>query len=159
MSHRCYSSWQKRNDISSQAIFTGAPEYNNFSISFINDGFYCQYYGGFGYHSTPFSNEGGWVQADLRAPRTLLCLKVPVRSSKVYRTANFDELEIRFGNKSREDDFSKNLVIISRTAHGLEGKIFEYCLDRPLVGRYLLIQEKRSSDDSIYIGEIQIIVN
>ena len=157
-SHKCFSSWQKRNDISDKASITAAESLDYKLVPFrANDGFYCQLYEEFLYHSKLDINGGAWAQFDLKSYFKLKCIRVPVRSAEVYWNANFHEIEIRFGNNSRDENFAKN-PIIAYTETGLEGKIFEVCLDYPLVGRYLFFHEKQSQFTAILIGDIQILV-
>ena len=105
------------------------------------------------YHSN-MVNGGGWLQLDLKGYFALKCIRVPVRDSE----GHMQEIEIRFGNESKVENFEENPIIIAKTASGLEDTIFEYCLDRHLIGRYLLLQEKKSEDDYIIVGEIQVLV-
>ena len=101
------------------------------------------------------------MQADLTSYFTLKCFRVPVRSKKIADDGYFHEVEVRFGNRSKAEETQDDLlnpIIIGKTEKGFEGKIFEFCLDRPLVGRYLILNEKKDYDDKILVGEIQIIV-
>ena len=130
----------------------------DYVFSLANDGFYCQHVDKFLYHSVQWVDGNGWFQADLNNYYLLQCIRIPIRSKNTYPTAHFHELVFRFGNKSRNENYADNPILIAKTYNGLEGKIFEFCLDRHLVGRYLHIEEKRSSDDYITIGEIQILI-
>ena len=100
------------------------------------------------------------MQVDLRGIFTLKCIRVPVRSTIPYHTANFEDIEVRFGNRSRSDGFPLNPVI-AYTGIGQENKIFEFYLDRPLVGQYLQLYNNNKQPNQpnfLTIGEIQIIV-
>ena len=45
-------------------------------------------------------DKTGWLQANLKTYFALKCIRIPVRSTKVWESASFDKLEFRFGNKS-----------------------------------------------------------
>ena len=153
-SYECYSSWHKRNDISGKSDVTSAPQIHKGVENYRSiDGFYCMKTSAFMYHSRK-SNEVGWLQLDLKGYFSLKCIRITVRESD----ALIQKLGIRFGNESKVEDFEKNPIIIAETENGLERIIFEYCLERHLIGRYLLLQEKKSEIDYIIIGEIQVIV-
>lgn len=157
-SHECFSSWHKRNDISGQSDPTSAEKLRSgFENDKAIDGYYCLKNSKWAYHSTE-SNGGGWLQLNLKGYFSLKCIRIPVRNDGTSKSGHMQEVEVRFGNNSRADNFEKNPIIIAKTASGLEGTIFEYCLDRPLVGKYLLLQEKKSEDDILVVGEIQVLV-
>ena len=101
---------------------------------------------------------GAWIQVDLRGIFTLKYIRIPVRSTIPNHTANFEDIEIRFGNRSRSDGFPLNPVI-AYTGIGQENKIFELCLDRPLVGQYLQLYNNKKQQNFLTIGEIQITVD
>ena len=98
------------------------------------------------------------MQVDLGDYFFLKCIRIPIRSTTIWSTANFEDLQFRFGNKSQGEEFTENPVIIDKTESGQEDTIFEFCLSSPFGGRYLLIHEKRSANDYIIIGEIQILI-
>ena len=157
-SHKCFSSWHKRNDISNQATITASASYAIAGPKQANDGFYCQLAEYFFFHSIFNVIGGAWMQIDLNSYFNLKCIRIPIRSEKVYWSANFHDIEFRFGNKSKDEDFSLNPVI-AYSEPGLEGTIFEACLDTPLVGKYLLLISKQQTSNGLIIGEIQILVN
>ena len=95
------------------------------------------------------------MQIDLRSYFKLKCIKIPVRSYRVFDNGYFHDIEFRFGNESRDGDFAKNPIILY-TGPRLEGAIFEFCLDIPLVGKYLLLFLR--NPQAMLIGEIQILV-
>ena len=153
-SYECFSSWHKRNDISGYLDVTSAPKLREgFENFYAIDGFYCMENSDFMYHSN-MRNGGGWLQLDLQGYFSLKCIRIPVRD----KDGLMQEIEIRFGNESKFENFEKNPIIIEKTESWLGGTILEYCLERHLIGKYILLQEKKSKDDFILVGEIQVLV-
>ena len=119
----------------------------------MNDGFYCKNAVGFTYQSINQSEGGTWLQLDFKTSFKLKCLRLPVKSVELFKDVLF-----RFGNKSRDEGFKQNQVILY-TRNVDESHIFEYCLDQDLTGRYLLLHRKPSDENGIHIGDIQVLVN
>ena len=92
------------------------------------------------------------MQIDLINYFNLKCIRILVIELTVY--PEFKYLEFSFGNKSRNEELTENLFIF-KTGDGHKGKVFEYCLDHPLVGKYIQIDNKITN---IHLGEIQILV-
>ena len=87
---------------------------------------------------------------------SLKCVKVPVRSTKVYYATFFQNVEFRFGNETQDGDFTLNHVI-GYSEEQFDGDIVEYCTNYHLVGRYLGLREY-GNENHLCIGEIQVIV-
>ena len=148
--YTCYSSWHSRNDIANIANITGPVELSPlFKIENINDGFFCVDAINLSYLS--HSSKEGWVQADLIKQYKLKCVRLGVFQY-------FEEIEIRFGNYTRDQGLKLNSVVAYQETK-IRKSIVEYCLDRPIVGKYLLIEKYRPIGfDMINIGALQIIV-
>ena len=118
-------------------------------IENINDGFFCVDAINLSYLS--HNSKEGWVQADLIKHYKLKCVRLGVFQY-------FEEIEIRFGNYTRDQGLKLNSVIAYQETKIIKS-IVEYCLDRPIVGKYLLIEKYRPIGfDMINIGAMQIIV-
>ena len=154
VSHDCYSTWYKRNDISGQAKVSGSPALDGVHrLSRANDGFYCKNAEGFAYQSRSIVNEDAWLQLDFNTSFTLQCLRLSLKSVEFL-----NDLLFRFGNKSKDEDFTQNPVILYKKNVDTRTN-FEYCLDRDLAGRYLLLHRKPSDENVIHIGDIQVLIN
>ena len=147
----CYSSWHEKNDIAQSVAITGTKQnVSKYSVDSVKDGFFCDtgkmYYG-----YTSSYNREGWMQIDLKEYHTLKCLKI-------FAGGAFCNIEFRFGNYSKTEDWSRN-VFLAYSKEGLNGTVVEYCFDRPVVGRYVHLESKKEiGKDFIQIGEIQVLV-
>ena len=148
--HTCYSSWHKKNDISTIVDITAAPIYKpSAALNFVNDGYYCSKDGHYSYRSRKF--QDGWLQADLKKLYTLKCIRI-------FAGTDFYDIEFSFGNYSRDQGVSLN-EIFAYSGSVLDKSVVEYCLDRPMVGQFVHIEAKKGIvDNHIHIGEIQILV-
>ena len=150
-SFTCFSSWHARNDIVQSADITGTDgSFKWRSIEKAKDGFFCKGQKmAYGYVSKP--NHEGWMQIDLKKYYALKCLKIFVGGT-------FNDIEFRFGNYSKNEDWTKN-AFLAYSSKGMRNTIVKYCFDRPMVGRYVYLESKKKIDeDIIQIGEIQVLV-
>ena len=100
-----------------------------------------------------------WFQADLKRYYTLKCVRVSIRSTKIVEDSFFKDVEFRFGNESMEGDISLNHIIGFSAGHqdAVEGVVVEYCMEYPLVGRFLILREMGDYQNLVF-GEIQVTV-
>ena len=149
----CYSSWVRRDDIIGiTKEVSGSAKYEEPSINFSTDraidGFHCRKENYFMYHSTQANPT--FFQVDLKNVYTLKCVRVTTREV----SSRFVDVEFRFGNESQGGNYRKNPVF---AVLGLENKVdFEFCLDYPIVGRYLGLRQNKNT--WLLIGEIQVTV-
>ena len=149
-SYTCYSSWHSRSDIANIANITGTVELRApYKLEHINDGFFCIKEDYLSYINK--NGEEGWIQADLIKHYKLKCVRFAF-----FR--HFGEIEIRFGNFSRDQGLNLNGVIAYQKDF-LERSTAEYCVDRPIVGQYVIVESyKYIGYDFLNIGSMQIIV-
>ena len=147
----CYSSWHEKNDIAQNVSITGTEgDKAHFSVDSVKNGFFCDT-GKMHYGYISNSNDEGWMQIDLKEYYTLKCLKM-------FAGNAFCNIEFRFGNYSKTEDWSRN-VFLAYSKKGLKRSVVEYCFDRPVVGRYVHLESKKDiGKDFIQIGEIQVLV-
>ena len=145
----CFSSWVERGDIISDTVITGSQlQGQQYGYERAKDGFQCKNHSAY-MHITAFL-ESTWFEVDLKKIVTLKCIKVATRIIDYY----FSNVEFRFGNESQDGDYFKNPLIVFS---GSEQKhVFEFCLDYPLVGRYLGLSQ--NFETHLVVGEIQIIL-
>ena len=152
---KCFSSWQKRNDIIGKAENSGSVHKTAYPFRKVKDGFYCQN-GKFLYHThTPGLAGDTWFQVDLKQQYSLKCVRVSVRDLSKYLDSYFEDVEFRFGNKSHAEDSTLNPMI--GFVAGMAELFVEICPKHPIFGRYLSL--RLDGRKNLCFGEMQIIVN
>ena len=153
---KCLSSWHKRDDVIGKADLSGSPYRSPFSYDNAKDGFHCQNNLLSIFHTEGLNLYGDtWFQADLKQLYTLKCIRVSTRSLQIYYDSYFSDVELRFGNKSHNEDFTLN-PMIGFSAGMAADKVVEICPNSFVVGQFLIL--KLNGNRNLCFGEMQITV-